>query len=65
MKWTLANLHILVSSGFQLNVALWFYSMTHFLLTDGVGYVEDGREIFDEELEDDALDASKKSESTF
>lgn len=31
-------------------------------LSDGTGYVEDGREIFDDELDDDALEKGPKSE---
>lgn len=30
-------------------------------LSDGTGYVEDGREIFDDDLDDDALEKDPKS----
>lgn len=33
------------------------------LLSDGTGYVEDGREIFDDDLDDDVVEKSKGNHS--
>lgn len=50
-------LHHLCCNRDVIEVLSW---MCLFPLSDGTGYVEDGREIFDEELEDDALEKATK-----
>lgn len=47
----------------NINIVTWCKEWLFFI--DGVGYVEDGREIFDEDLEDNALNSDEKREYIF